>query len=86
MQLGAAVSQMEKRGIRTERGDQNHAVEVTNRGIFCAIQIADTKHYPLHSLSKETRRCRFQIPRSLGQIPKNLPLNTNRFIPLWRLL
>ena len=29
--LGAAVSQMEKRGIRTERGDINRAIEVTNK-------------------------------------------------------
>jgi hypothetical protein len=28
--LGAAASQMEKRGIHTERGDVNHRIEVTN--------------------------------------------------------
>jgi hypothetical protein len=29
--LGAAATQMEKRGIRTERGDMNRQIEVTNR-------------------------------------------------------
>ena len=31
--LGVAASQMEKRGIRTERGDQNRAIAVTNQMI-----------------------------------------------------
>lgn len=31
--LGVAVMQMEKRGIRTERGDMNRAIEVTNKEI-----------------------------------------------------
>jgi hypothetical protein len=29
--LGVAASQMEKRGIRTERGDQNRAIQITNQ-------------------------------------------------------
>ena len=31
--LGAAASAMEKRGIRTERGDMNRAIEITNKEI-----------------------------------------------------
>ncbi|MCL2457215.1 MAG: MobA/MobL family protein, partial [Defluviitaleaceae bacterium] len=31
--MGAAASQMEQRGIRTERGDQNREIEITNREI-----------------------------------------------------
>ena len=31
--LGPAASQMERRGIRTERGDQNRAIEITNKEI-----------------------------------------------------
>ena len=31
--MGVAASQMERRAIRTERGDMNRAVEVTNKGL-----------------------------------------------------
>jgi len=31
--MGAAASQMEKRGIRTERGDMNRSIEITNKEI-----------------------------------------------------
>ena len=31
--MGAAASQMEQRGIRTERGDQNREIEITNKEI-----------------------------------------------------
>ena len=31
--MGVAALQMERRAIRTERGDMNRAVEVTNKGL-----------------------------------------------------